>query len=174
MTIIKLFNLCIILNYYYTYMVFIRKLLMTDDFNHYKQLINQMSNTEFNHDEFIDLIKNLNKNHQIWVMEHEEKGIIGTGSMIIEQKFLHNMGKVAHIEDIIIDNSCRGEGYGKMIIKSLVEKANEYGCYKVILNCNDKLVPFYEKLGFENKNNQMAIYFGRASRCIFGIFVRSS
>jgi glucosamine-phosphate N-acetyltransferase len=33
------------------------------------------------------------------------------------------------------------------------------GCYKVILDCSEKNVPFYEKCGFTVKEKQMVVYF---------------
>ena len=53
----------------------------------------------------------------------------------------------------------RGKGYGKMMIEYLIDKAKENQVYKIILNCSDDNIKFYEKCGFELKSNQMAKYF---------------
>lgn len=41
----------------------------------------------------------------------------------------------------------------------LIKIAHESGCYKVILDCSDDNVPFYQKCGLERKGAQMAVYF---------------
>ena len=45
------------------------------------------------------------------------------------------------------------------IIDQLKHLAKRSGCYKVILDCAEKNVGFYEKLGFVKKEIQMALYF---------------
>lgn len=36
---------------------------------------------------------------------------------------------------------------------------NENNCYKIILDCEDKLIPFYERFGFKKKANSMQLYY---------------
>ena len=45
------------------------------------------------------------------------------------------------------------------MINHLTNVAKENGCYKVILDCDESNEKFYEKLGYQRKNIQMAIYF---------------
>ena len=45
------------------------------------------------------------------------------------------------------------------MIEYLINKAKEHQVYKIILNCSDENIKFYEKCGFELKSNQMAKYF---------------
>ena len=94
------------------------------------------------------------KGMHVLVAEKYEK-IMGTGAVFIEQKFLRGGGKVAHIEDVVVDNRSREKGVGKAIIDSLVEIAREEGCYKVILDCSNENVPFYIKCGFKLTENEM-------------------
>tara|TARA_A100001015_G_C14719381_1_gene605307 strand:- start:254 stop:670 length:417 start_codon:yes stop_codon:yes gene_type:complete len=109
-------------------------------------------------DQFEDFISKLHDNHLIMVIENNQE-IICCGTIIIETKLMHNMGKVGHIEDIITHSSYRGQGLGKKIINSLVSYAKKCGCYKVILDCSIINIPFYQKCGFEQRENQMALYF---------------
>jgi glucosamine-phosphate N-acetyltransferase len=44
------------------------------------------------------------------------------------------------------------------IIDQLKSMGNELGVYKIILDCNDKNIDFYEKCGFQKKENCMAWY----------------
>lgn len=98
------------------------------------------------------------KNNHIFVME-ENNVIIGSASCLIETKFIHNFGKVAHIEDVVISQNNQGKGLGKKIIEYCVKFAKENTCYKVILDCDDNNVVFYEKCNFERKGNMMTKYF---------------
>jgi glucosamine-phosphate N-acetyltransferase len=104
------------------------------------------------YNEFISLIKkNSNTYHILVIEDTDHKLIVGTGTLLIEQKLIHNLGRVGHIEDIVVDKYYQGLGLGKTIIDALVEKSREMACYKVILDCNSENVKFYEKCGF-NKN----------------------
>jgi glucosamine-phosphate N-acetyltransferase len=84
--------------------------------------------------------------------------IVGTGSILIEYKFIRELGKVGHIEDIVVDTEHRGNGYGKIMIEYLIESANKNKCYKIILDCSEENVGFYEKCGFLKKGVEMAKY----------------
>jgi glucosamine-phosphate N-acetyltransferase len=108
--------------------------------------------------QFEKFISQLDKHHNIFVIEEQQK-IICCGSIFIENKLLHNLGKVGHIEDVITDSQYRGQGLGKKIIESLVNYGRQQGCYKVILNCTNNNILFYEKCGFTRKEHQMSLYF---------------
>jgi len=86
--------------------------------------------------------------------------IVASATIIVEEKLIHNMGKVCHIEDVVVDKDSRGKGFGKELIQHCVELAKTYGCYKVILNCDEDNVKFYEKCdtGFQCKGVEMATY----------------
>jgi len=120
-------------------------------------ILNQLSpTTDWEATDFASLweIYQGNANVVVLVVEKYEK-IMGTGTILIEQKFLRGGGKVGHIEDVVVDNRSREKGVGKAIIDSLVEIAKEKGCYKVILNCSNENVPFYIKCGFRLTENEM-------------------
>ena len=38
--------------------------------------------------------------------------VIGAGSVILERKFIHELGKVAHVEDIVVQSGYRGKNLG--------------------------------------------------------------
>lgn len=81
--------------------------------------------------------------------------IIATATMIIETKFYRSGGKVAHIEDVAVHPDCQRRGFGKMIMTYLKAEAIAQGCYKMILDCSSKNVPFYESNGFKQNEVQM-------------------
>ena len=90
-------------------------------------------------------------NYIIKVAEIDGKVVAAT-TLLIEPKFIHHLGKVGHIEDVVTDEKFQGQGIGKKIIHALLEEAKKRGCYKTILDCDDKVIPFYEKIGFEGKS----------------------
>ena len=93
-------------------------------------------------------------NEVIYVAVIDSK-IIGAASIIIEQKFIHDGGKVGHIEDVAVAKEFQGKGIGQKIVRSLLEYAQKQDCYKTILDCADDLIPFYKKLGFKLHSNSM-------------------
>lgn len=84
--------------------------------------------------------------------------IVGSGSIFLERKFIHDCGLVGHIEDIVTDESVRGKGLGKLIINTLIDFAKKNGAYKVLLSSLEKNVPFYEKCGLSPKSVSLALY----------------
>ncbi|KAI9143398.1 acyl-CoA N-acyltransferase [Paraphysoderma sedebokerense] len=84
--------------------------------------------------------------------------VVAAGTLLAEKKFIRNCGVVGHIEDIVVSETMRGKRLGIRIIETLVEIARQQSCYKVILNCNDDNVTFYEKCGFKKKEVEMALY----------------
>ena len=93
----------------------------------------------------------------IIIIEDNNK-IIGSGTLLIENKVIHNMGLVAHIEDIVIHNNYKKQGLGKKIIDELINISIQSNCYKIILDCNEKNVNFYLNSGFTQKKIQMVKY----------------
>jgi len=85
--------------------------------------------------------------------------IIGTITLLIEAKIIHNMGKVAHIEDVVVDPNYRGTNLGKTLVKKVTDIADDANCYKIILDCDEHNEIFYKKCEFKRKGIQMAQYF---------------
>lgn len=77
-----------------------------------------------------------------------EDRVIGTASLLLETKFIHDGGCVGHVEDVAVDPKYQGQGIGQALIHHLIEVCRRERCYKLILDCNPKLVPWYSKLGF--------------------------
>jgi ribosomal protein S18 acetylase RimI-like enzyme len=74
--------------------------------------------------------------------------IIGAGTLGI---FRTPTGLHAHIEDIIVDQSLRGQGIGKALVSQLLNVANEMNLDGVSLTCNptrEAANKMYEKMGF--------------------------
>ena len=143
----------------------IRPLISSDYINNYLSILEQdfsISPTTISHSEFTNFINYLHDYHQVFVIEHNtynNTNIVGSVTIFIETKIIHNFGKVAHVEDVIVDNTCRGRGLGKMLVNKCIDYAKIQNCYKIILNCSVENIPFYETCGFVKKENEMALYF---------------
>ncbi|KIY72259.1 acyl-CoA N-acyltransferase [Cylindrobasidium torrendii FP15055 ss-10] len=96
--------------------------------------------------------------YPIVIVDKASDRIVGVGCVFIERKFLRGLGSVGHIEDIAVDKSQQGKKLGLRIIQALTGLSEGCGCYKTILNCSDANIPFYQKCGFERKENEMAKY----------------
>lgn len=83
--------------------------------------------------------------------------VVGTASLLLEKKFIHGGGYIGHIEDVAVHADFQGHGIGKSLIRRIQHEARRAGCYKVILNCKEHNVPFYERLGFRRNEIEMRI-----------------
>jgi glucosamine-phosphate N-acetyltransferase len=137
-----------------------RHIESNDYYKDYFALLEQLTIVEkekINFIQFKNFVTNLSKKHIIIVIEDNNK-IIGTGSLLIENKIIHNMGLVGHIEDIVIHNNYRKQGLGKKLIDELINISIQSNCYKIILDCNEKNVNFYQNSGFKQKEIRMVKY----------------
>lgn len=135
----------------------IRKLQKEDLWNGFLQTLDslrQASNIDKKTAEKIFDKINSNQDHIVAVALIEGK-IVGSTTLLIETKFIHNGGKVGHIEDVVVDKEYQRKGIGEKIIMYLLRYAKDQGCYKTILDCTDEVKPFYEKLGFKHNANAL-------------------
>ena len=99
---------------------------------------------------------NANPDHIIAVAEKDGE-IVGSTTLFIESKFIHDGGLVGHIEDVVVDKEYQGQKIGEKIMKYLIEISKKRGCYKTILDCTDEVKPFYEKLGFKQVATELRL-----------------
>ena len=96
---------------------------------------------------------NTSANSIIGIYDNE---IVAYGSIVIENKI---RGDIAgHIEDIVVDTSVRGKMVGVKLVKELVDIGKSKGCYRITLFCDEKLVNFYNRIGFEVNNVMMKLF----------------
>ena len=95
-----------------------------------------------------------NPNHIIHVAIDDEK-IVGSTTLFIEQKFIHDGGYVGHIEDVVVRKDYERKGIGIKLVTSMLERAKEKNCYKTILDCKDDVKQFYERIGFKHESSGM-------------------
>jgi len=138
---------------------FIFRNIEYDDFDKgYMDLMYEFTNYNYpiTKEEFINFI-DTHKNYKIVVIYSEiEKKIIGAGTIIIVHK-IHN-NPIGQIEDVIISEKYRKNRLGKQIIEKLIDIGkNEFKCYKIILNCLEKNIKFYENCGFVEVGVEMKL-----------------
>ena len=82
-----------------------------------------------------NILKNIleNENHIIHVAELDGE-IVGSTTLLIEPKFIHQGGFVGHIEDVAVKKEFEGQGIGMKLVLSLLDVAKERKCYKTNLN----------------------------------------
>jgi glucosamine-phosphate N-acetyltransferase len=83
--------------------------------------------------------------------------VVGTASLLVEEKFIHGAGLSSHIEDVAVHRDFQKQGIGAALVGYLLQEARRLGCYKVILNCREGNVPFYEKMGFRRHDVGMRL-----------------
>jgi len=100
-----------------------------------------------------------NSNTFIIVIEDKSKNIIvGNITCLIEEKFIRNLGRVSHIEDVVVHSDYRKIKLGSKLVNLIIDFSREIGCYKIILDGRLDAYEFYKKFGFEKKFNCMGCY----------------
>ncbi|OCF40236.1 hypothetical protein I317_05929 [Kwoniella heveanensis CBS 569] len=84
--------------------------------------------------------------------------LVASGTLILERKHINNGGASGHLEDIVVSDTMQGKGLGLRLVVGLRDMAVALGCYKVILDCKEQKIPFYEKCGFYKRSAGMAYY----------------
>lgn len=141
----------------------IRKLNKDDFSKGYLDLLCELSDTitEKTEDMFNSVFKQIknNSNHHIYVLEDTTKNkIIGTATLLVEPKFIHNGMNVGHIEDVVVSRKVQSKGLGKCLILYLTTFMEETNSYKFILDCSENVKTFYSKCGYTSKAIQMSLY----------------
>ena len=135
----------------------IRKLQKEDLTNGFLQTLDSLRQTSNTDKKIIEkTFEKINSNQdQLTIVVLLDGKVVGATTLLIETKFIHDGGKVGHIEDVVADKKYQKKGIGEKMIKYLLRYAKEQGCYKTILDCVDDVKPFYEKLGFKHNANAL-------------------
>lgn len=140
----------------------IQELSITDDFQQYILLLKQLTTVDpdkITQEDFINQLQLIKSNpfHKIYVAKINNK-IVGTTTIFIEPKIIHNISRVAHIEDVVVDFEYRSRGIGSLLMDKVITISKEFKCYKIILDCSSKNIEYYKRFGFIEKEHQMALY----------------
>ena len=142
--------------------LYIVRLAQAEDYDDHVRLCKQLScidEGKVTKELYESYLKRLPSSTTIYVICDHTNRVCGTLTLLVEEKLIHNFGKVGHIEDVVVDSAYRGLGLGRVLVEHATNHAKMKGCYKVILNCADYNLGFYEKIGFRKKGNEMATYF---------------
>ena len=95
----------------------------------------------------------LDENRPIFV-EEQDGIVVGYVFCVIKQEDGNILRpiKTLYIDDLCVEESCRGQGIGKRLYTYVLDYAKSQGCYNVTLNvwsCNKDALSFYEKLGLQ-------------------------
>ena len=77
--------------------------------------------------------------------------VIGAATLVVEKKFIHSCGLVGRLEDVVVSDEYRGRQLGKLVVSITSLLATKLGCYKITLNCTDKMIKFYTGLGYKSE-----------------------
>jgi len=142
---------------------FIFRFLEQDDFHKkYFELLSFLTSSPTPRlEEWTEQYKKIKQNPIfIFVIEDKQNSaIVGSITCLIESKFIRNLGKVSHVEDVVVHPDYRNKRFGTKLLQLGIDFSNKFGCYKVILDSRDDAMRFYEKLGFKKRSEGMALYF---------------
>ena len=86
--------------------------------------------------------------------------LLGTCSLHRIDHLAHNFARSAILEDVVVNSDARGLGIGQALLRSAVDKARAWGCYKLALSSNQSREAahrFYEKQGFKPHGVSLAL-----------------
>jgi ribosomal protein S18 acetylase RimI-like enzyme len=85
----------------------------------------------------------------VLILARADGEIVGAAALGV---FRTPSGVHAHVEDVIVDESMRGQGIGEQLVNHLLQIAREMGLKGVSLTCNPRRVAanaLYRKMGFK-------------------------
>ena len=81
-----------------------------------------------------------------------ENRVVGVSQITFIRCLTFKGGKRALIEGVRVDEGCRSQGIGRLMITEAISRAREEGCHLIQLTTNrsrPEAKAFYESLGFE-------------------------
>jgi PhnO protein len=126
-----------------------------EDFNEVKQLFHQLW-PEVQLDE--GRIKNifeddLSTNSRMYIVAKMNGKFVGLCTLFFRNDLRY--GKVALIDELVVDENSRGNGIGTKLLEKATEIARSSNCYRLELHSNIKRIEahkFYEANGFEKSS----------------------
>ena len=99
----------------------------------------------------------------IFAAADEDDRLLGYAFCIFQQYVNHNIMtdiKTLYIDDLCVDEACRGQHIGTALYRHVLDFAREQGCYNVTLNvwsCNESAMKFYQKCGLKPQKVGMEV-----------------
>lgn len=135
-------------------MLYIRPITVYDDLNQYMECVKELNNVSTSVSS-VDQMRgwlSTRPDNIVTYVCMDNKDIVATATCIFERKLRYNQ-LCCHLEDVGVRPDQRSKGLGQLIVNYCIREARSKGCYKVKLFCSDRLLGFYEKLGFVKNNN---------------------
>ncbi|MCH7715626.1 MAG: GNAT family N-acetyltransferase [Gemmatimonadetes bacterium] len=88
--------------------------------------------------------------------------VVGTASLLIVPNLSHRGRPYAIVENVVVDATERGAGYGELLLRYAMEEARRAGCYKLSLTSNKRRTDahrFYGRLGFQATHEGFRVEF---------------
>ncbi len=98
---------------------------------------------------------------QLFVVEDGGR-VVGTACLIIVPNLSHEGRPYALLENVVVDATERSAGYGELLMRHAISKAQRAGCYKLALTSNKRRPDahrFYQRLGFRATSEGFRIDF---------------
>lgn len=115
--------------------------------------------TKYTESELYDMFKD--DTRPVFVAVSDDDKVLGYAFCVLKkQPFSNNMVPFTSlfIDDLCVDESCRGMHIGQKLFDFVKDQAKALGCYEITLNVwegNDAAKGFYENLGLKPKETQM-------------------
>ena len=106
---------------------------------------------KYNDDELKEILEDTTR--PIFVADDGAGSILGYAFCVFQQHINDNILtdiKSLYIDDLCVDENCRGQHIGQQLYRYVLDYAKASGCYNVTLNvwaCNENARKFYEKCG---------------------------
>jgi PhnO protein len=88
--------------------------------------------------------------------------VIGFSSLHV-QRLLHHTALIGEIQEIVVNESCRGRGIGQMLFERMKEAAANHGCVQLEVCCRKerkRSLEFYQKMGMECSHFKLCLPLG--------------
>ena len=109
-------------------------------------LMHELSATSYCNEEILNDVMNDGNSHLFII--REDGHIIATGTLCV----MHNPEfTIASVESVVVASSCRGRGYGKMLMVHIIDEAKRLKVRSIHLTSNPRRVAannLYHCLGF--------------------------
>ena len=89
--------------------------------------------------------------------------VVGTLTFYVMPNLSHGGAPFAIVENVVVDETLRGGGHGRLLMAHAEGLAREAGCYKLSLTSNLKREPahaFYHHIGYTNSHKGFTRYLG--------------
>lgn len=92
-------------------------------------------------------------------VKKDDKEIAHAFLFILQNDFRKR--RYGYMEDVFVDESLRGQGFGTELIKKIIKVAKKNNCYKIVATSRydrTKLHVFYQRFGFKKFGIEFKMY----------------